>query len=57
MTLGTSRHLAAWVSTLDHALGLVQDLFGLLEEGLDCVDELCLIALFFWASFEGLNVL
>ncbi len=57
MTLGTSGHLAAWVSTLDHALSLVQNLFGLLEEGLDGVDELPLITLFFWASFEGLNVL
>lgn len=57
MTLGTSGHLAAWVSTLDHALSLVQNLFGLLEEGFDGVDELPLITLFFWASFEGLNVL
>jgi hypothetical protein len=38
-----AREAAVWIRGFDHTIGLVQDLFGILDERFDFLDKLCFV--------------
>jgi hypothetical protein len=49
--LGVGCDTSVWIEASDYAVGLGEDLATLFDEGLDCVDELLFVELFFWLAF------